>query len=73
MIFDLLAPPQGPGVGTLKMVPLHVPFIYTTHTPNLVELGKQMLFEFVMIFDLLALPQGLKGRGQKSAVECPFM
>ena len=32
-IFDLLAPPQGAGQ---KKVPLHTPFIWVTHTPNLV-------------------------------------
>ena len=43
MIFDILAPPQG--AGTKKMVPLHMPFIWVTHTPNLVEFRKKKIFD----------------------------
>ena len=42
MIFDLLAPPQG--AGTKKFVPLHVPFMWVTHTPNSVEFVKKIFF-----------------------------
>ena len=42
MIFDLLAPPQGPRRrGPKKLCRLHVPFMLATHTPNLVEFGKK--------------------------------
>ena len=37
MIFDRLAPLQGPRGGDPKIVPLHVPLMLVTHTPNLVE------------------------------------
>ena len=40
MIFDLFAPPQGPRRRDQKIVPLHVPFMWVTHTPNLVEFRK---------------------------------
>ena len=37
MIFDLLTPPQGPRGAGPKKLPLHAPFMWVTHTPNLVE------------------------------------
>ena len=36
MIFDRLAPPPGPRGRGQKNVPLHTPFMWATHTPNLV-------------------------------------
>ena len=43
MIFDLLAPPQGPrGLGPKKMAPVHVPYMLVTHTPNLDEFEKKI-------------------------------
>ena len=45
IIFDLLASPQGPrGWGPQKMVPLHMPFVLVTHTPNLVEFRKNFFW-----------------------------
>ena len=37
IIFDLLAPPQGPRGWGKKNVPLHTLTMWATHTPNLVE------------------------------------
>ena len=62
MIFDLLAPPQGPrrgGGGDPK-------------NPNLVEFRKKIIMRNVMVFDLLAPPQGPRGGGgaKNCAIAC---
>ena len=37
-------PSQGPqGVGNKTIVPLHVPFMWVTHTPNLVEFRREKM------------------------------
>ena len=39
-------PSPGPmGEGNQKMVPLHMPYLIVTHTPNLVELQKKKFFD----------------------------
>ena len=35
--------PRPQGVGTQKIVPVHVPFMYVTHTQNLVEFWKNKI------------------------------
>ena len=44
-VIDPLTLPKAPGGGgTQKIVPVHVPFMWVTHTQNLVEFRKKKFF-----------------------------
>ena len=58
--FDLLAPPQGPrSQGQKKKVPMHDPFMWATHTPNLVGFRPMVKEEIAWRLEAIAISPSL--------------